>query len=70
MIEESLFASSERESKLNKHGDIMQLLEEHLDFASISSSLGKAAPRPSREKGGRPSLPTGADGSGVRFATI
>lgn len=58
MIKESLFASSERESKLNKHGDILQVLDKHLDFVSISISLDQAAPRPSRKKGGRPPFPT------------
>lgn len=58
MIKQSLFASSERESKLNKHGDILQTLDEHIDFTAISSLVESAAPRPGRKKGGRPPFPT------------
>jgi len=42
MIRESLFASSERESKLNKHGDVLQDLERRIDFSAITlGSSGK-----------------------------
>jgi IS5 family transposase len=58
MIKESLFAAEERETKLNKLGDILQVLEKHVDFASLAASIDKAAPRPSREKGGREPFPT------------
>jgi len=58
VIKQSLFASSERESKLNQHGDILQTLEEHIDFTGISMLVESEAPRPSRKKGGRPPFPT------------
>ena len=58
MIKPSLFASSEREQKLNQHGDVLQDLEAYVDFRSIALSIDKAAPRPDRKKGGRPPFPT------------
>jgi transposase, IS5 family len=58
MIKRSLFASSEREAKLNQHGDILQDLEVYVDFTSIALSVDRAAPRPERKKGGRPPFPT------------
>jgi transposase, IS5 family len=58
MIKESLFAGEEREAKLDKLGDILQVLEKHVDFAGLAVSIDKAAPRPSREKGGREPYPT------------
>jgi IS5 family transposase len=35
MIEESLFAAEEREAKLDKLGDILQVLEKHVDFVAL-----------------------------------
>jgi len=58
MIKSSLFASSEREQKLNQHGDVLQDLETYVDFRSIALLVDKAAPRPERKKGGRPHFPT------------
>jgi len=54
MVKSSLFAAEERESKLNKLGDVLQSLDEHIDFTALSCAIDKAAPRPSRAKGGRP----------------
>jgi IS5 family transposase len=58
MIKESLFAAEEREAKLNKMGDSLQVLAQHVDFAALASSIDQAAPRPSQVKGGRPPYPT------------
>ncbi len=58
MIKESLFAAEEREAKLDKLGDILQVLEKHVDFKALSLAVDQAAPRPSQEKGGRPPFPT------------
>jgi IS5 family transposase len=58
MIKESLFAAEEREAKLDKLGDILQVLEKHVDFKALSQAIDQAAPRPSQEKGGRPPFPT------------
>jgi transposase, IS5 family len=57
MIKESLFAAEERETKLDKLGDILQVLEKHVDFKALSQALDQAVPRPSQEKGGRPPYP-------------
>lgn len=48
MIKESLFAAEERETKLNKLGDVLQILEKHVDFADLAAAIDLAAPRPSR----------------------
>jgi IS5 family transposase len=58
MIKESLFAAEERESKLDKLGGVLQVLEKHVDFAALAAAIDAAAPRPSRERGGRPPFPT------------
>lgn len=58
MIKESLFAAEEREAKLDKLGDILQVLEKHVDLKALSKAIDQAAPRPSQEKGGRPPYPT------------
>ncbi|MDO9161178.1 MAG: IS5 family transposase [Methylococcaceae bacterium] len=58
MIKESLFAAEEREAKLNKLGDTLQLLEKHVDFAALAAAIDQAAPRPSLERGGRRPFPT------------
>jgi len=58
MIKNSLFADQEREAKLNKLGDALRVLEEHVDFAELAAAVDHAAPRPGRERGGRPPFPT------------
>jgi transposase, IS5 family len=58
MIKESLFAADEREAKLDKLGDILRIMERHVDFAALAANIDQAAPRPSQAKGGRPSFPT------------
>jgi IS5 family transposase len=58
MIKTSLFADQEREAKLNQLGDALQVMEQHVDFATLAAEVDLAAPRPSRERGGRPPFPT------------
>jgi IS5 family transposase len=58
MIKESLFAAEEREAKLDKMGDILQIMEQHVNFAALAASIDRAAARPSQAKGGRPPFPT------------
>jgi len=58
MIKTSLFADQEREAKLNKLGDALRVMEKHVDFAALAAAVDRAAPRPSRERGGRPPFPT------------
>jgi transposase, IS5 family len=58
MIKTSPFADQEREAKLNKPGDALRVLEQHVDFAALTAEVDTAASCPSRERGGRPSPPT------------
>jgi len=58
MMKPNLFAAQEREAKLTKLGDALQVLERHVDFAALASAVDEAAPRPGRERGGRPPFPT------------
>lgn len=58
MIKVSLFAEQERETKLDKIGDGLSKLAEHVDFAALAAEIDEAAPRPGRERGGRPPFPT------------
>ena len=58
MIKESLFAAEEREAKLDKLGDVLQLMEQHVDFKALAAAIDRAAPRPDRGRGGRPPFPT------------
>jgi IS5 family transposase len=58
MIKTSLFADQEREAKLNKLGDALQVMEQHVDFTALAAEVDLAAPRPSRERGGRLPFPT------------
>lgn len=58
MIKPSLFADQEREAKLDKLGDALWVLAEHVDFAALAAELDRVAPRPGRERGGRPPFPT------------
>ncbi|MBA5689402.1 IS5 family transposase [Rugamonas apoptosis] len=58
MITHSLFAEQEREAKLNELGDTLRVLEQHVDFTALAAAVDAAAPRPGRERGGRPPFPT------------
>ena len=48
MIKESLFAAEEREAKLDKLGDVLQLMEQHVNFAALAVAINRAAPDPGR----------------------
>lgn len=58
MIKESLFAAEEREAKLDRLGDVLQVMEKHIDFKALAAEVDRAAPRSGRERGGRPPFPT------------
>ncbi|QXP88699.1 hypothetical protein [Methylococcus capsulatus] len=58
MIKESLFAAEEREARLDRLGDVLREMERHIDFKALASEIDRAAPRPGRERGGRPPFPT------------
>ena len=57
MIKESLFAAEEREAKLDRLGDV-QAMEQQVDFKALAAEVDRVAPRPGRERGGRPPFPT------------
>jgi IS5 family transposase len=46
MIKTSLFADQEREAKLNQLGDALQVMEQHVDFATLlqRSTMQHCAP--------------------------
>ncbi len=58
MIKESLFAAEEREAKWDRLGDVLQVMEQHVDFKALAAEVDRVAPRPGREYGGRPAFPT------------
>jgi hypothetical protein len=66
MIKVSLFAEQERETKLDKIGDALGKLAAHVDFAALAAEIDEAAPRPGRERGGRPPFPTVCGKIGLR----
>jgi len=58
MMKPNLFAAQEREAKLSKLGDALEVMERHVDFAALAAAVDQAAPRPARARGGRPPFPT------------
>ena len=48
MIKDNLFATEEREAKLDRLGDVLQVMERHVDFAVLAAEIDRAAPRPRR----------------------
>ncbi|MDE2593723.1 MAG: transposase [Burkholderiales bacterium] len=58
VIKVSLFAEQECETKLDKIGDAQSKLAAHVDFEALAAEIDEAAPRPRRERGGRPPFPT------------
>jgi len=57
-MKSNLFAAQEREAKLTKLGDALHVMERHVEFAALAAEADQAAPRPGRERGGRPPFPT------------
>ena len=43
MIKTSLFADQEREAKLNKLGDTLRVMEQHVNFAALAAEVDRAA---------------------------
>lgn len=44
VIKVSLFAEQERETRLDKIGDALSKLAEHVDFAALAAEIDEAAP--------------------------
>jgi len=57
-VKTSPFAAQEREAKLDRKGDPLAKLDKYVDFAALAARIDHIAPRPSGERGGRPSFPT------------
>ena len=53
-----LFAGQRRESKLDRLGDPLVALDQHIDFAALAAEVDRVAPRPDSAQGGRPPYPT------------
>jgi IS5 family transposase len=58
MIKDSLFASEEREAKLDQLGDVLQLLDKHVNFGALAAEIDRAVPRSDPRRGGRSPFPT------------
>ncbi|MDM5180145.1 hypothetical protein PO883_23455 [Massilia sp. DJPM01] len=44
MVKTSLFADQERKAKLNKLGDALKVMEQHVDFIALADAVdGRAA---------------------------
>ncbi|MYM85546.1 hypothetical protein GTP44_27065, partial [Duganella sp. FT50W] len=41
MMKPNLFAAQEREAKLTKLGDTLQVLERHVDFAALADAVDR-----------------------------
>lgn len=39
MIKDSLFAADEREAKLDRLGDVLQVMEQHMDFKALAAKV-------------------------------
>ena len=50
MIKESLFAAQEREAKLDRLGDVLQVMEQQVDFKALAAEMDRVAPRPGRAR--------------------
>jgi hypothetical protein len=57
-VKTSLFAAEECEQKLDRRGDILQTLNQHVDFAALATEVDRIALRPNSKQGGRPPYPT------------
>jgi hypothetical protein len=44
----SLFAAQEHDTRRNKLGDVLQVLDRHVDFVALAAEVDRAAPRPDR----------------------
>lgn len=50
-IKESLSATEERKTKLDRVGDVFRVLEKRVDFAALAAAIDQAIPCPGRERG-------------------
>ena len=57
-IKSDLFAADRRKEKIDRLGDPLVEMEEHIDFAALAAEVDRIAPRPVSPQGGRPPFPT------------
>ena len=57
-IKTDLFAADVRKEKIDRLGDPLTAIEEHIDFAALAAEVDRVAPRPVSLQGGRPPFPT------------
>ena len=57
-IKTDLFAADVRKEKIDRLGDPLTAIEEHIDFAALTAEVDRVAPRPVSLQGGRPPFPT------------
>ena len=50
-IKTSLFAAEEREQKLDRKGDLLSTLNQHVNFVALAAEIDHIAPRPSDKRG-------------------
>ena len=57
-IQTDLFAADRRKEKIDRLGDPLMDIGEHIDFAALAAEVDRIAPRPVSPQGGRPPFPT------------
>jgi IS5 family transposase len=57
-IQTDLFAADRRKEKIDRLGDPLVEMEEHIDFVALAAEVDRVAPRPVSPQGGRPPFPT------------
>ena len=58
MIKEKPVCRRGTEAKVDRLGDVLQVMEQQVDFKALAAEVDRVAPRPGRERGGRPPFPT------------
>jgi len=57
-IKTDLFATQQQRQKIDRLGDPLAKISEHIDFALLAAEIDRIAPRPVSPQGGRPPFPT------------
>lgn len=57
-IKNDLFANEHHRNKLDRMGDPLIEIEQHIDFYALAANVDHLAPRPESPRGGRPPYPT------------
>jgi IS5 family transposase len=57
-IQTDLFAADRRKEKIDRLGDPLMDIGEHIDFTALAAEVDRIAPRPVSPQGGRPPFPT------------